>query len=59
MKKVFLSTGVVLAGVYLIILAAEVLTTGKSYGCDKVPKYRIDYVFPARQISCYLYEEVK
>lgn len=43
---------------YFIALGMNVFIEGKDYGCAKIPKYRIDYIFPARQISCFLYKEV-
>jgi hypothetical protein len=51
--------GTVLLLLYLIVLGVVVSVEGRSYGCDKSPRYRIDYIFPARQIACYLYTEVK
>jgi hypothetical protein len=44
---------------YVLALTLEVLSDGQRYSCSKVPKYRLDYVFPARQISCFLYTEVE
>ena len=41
--------------VYLILLMCDVGMNGSYYHCTHMTRYRIDYVFPARQISCYLY----
>lgn len=49
-----------IAFLYLFTLAMSISTNGNYYRCEPSwVRYKIDYIFPARQISCFLYTEVK
>ena len=49
--KVVLISFLIAYVILLILIAAT-----ENFSCDK--HYRIDYIFPARQISCFLQEEI-
>lgn len=43
---------------YFLFLSISVCMYGELYSCGKSFKTHIDYIFPARPISCFLYENI-
>ena len=58
MKQQILITAIFITATYVTFLILAAFVSGRDYSCVKNPKYRIDYIFPARQIACYFYEEL-
>ena len=58
MKQLLINIFISLSLFYLLILCCNVALTGKDYNCEHYIRYRIDAIFPARAISCFLYQEI-
>lgn len=60
MKDVLLILSGIGVLIYLLLLIIlSVLPPMYRHECENPPKRRIDYVFPARTLSCYLYEDIQ
>lgn len=55
--KLFTVSGIYVLVIYLIFLGINTFGFNQDYNCEI--RRRIDYIFPARQLNCFLYEIVK
>ena len=58
MIKYILIALTVIVTIYTVCLFFEVALSQDRYKCYDKIKYRLQYIYPARQLDCYLHEEI-